>query len=75
MQESQGLVSPKRKVRIINANSRFSQNSDALDQFFKKTLEELGVEVMYETELESIDKKSKTMELLSKSGNKKNVEF
>lgn len=30
---------------------------------------------MYETELESIDKKSKTMELLSKSGNKKNVEF
>lgn len=46
-----------------------------MDQYFKDELENLEVEVLYNTKLESIDKSNTTMNLVDKDGNKKNVEF
>lgn len=73
--EKQGLVSPFRKITIINANDRFSQNSDKLNEFFKSKLEALNAEVIYNTELKSIDRENRKMELSGSNGNREEKEF
>lgn len=44
--ERLGMVSPIRKLRILNANQSFSNDSQ-IDEFIKTKAEKLGIEVIY----------------------------
>lgn len=64
-----------RKIRIINANSKFSEHSEVLDNFVKEKLSKLNVEVLYNTSLEKIDDTSNTFSVKNSSGNQETLEF
>ncbi len=61
--EKIGLVSPKRKVTIVNANDKFSSHSPVLDKYIKKALENFDVEIIYNTKLNSINKDKRVLKL------------
>lgn len=52
--EDLNLVSPLRKITIINANDRFSVDEN-IDKFFKEQTERLGIKVIYNSKLLSVD--------------------
>lgn len=63
-----GLVSPKRKVTIVNANDRFANHSDSLNSFILKEIEKYDCEVLYNTKITSFDKDSRKLTLQNSSG-------
>lgn len=71
LHEKIGLISPLRKVHIINANDRFASKDPLLDTFIRERLSKHDkVEVQFKTKLLEVDSKGKKLVIEGASGAK-----
>jgi len=54
--ETIGWVSPLHNIILVTPNDRIVSNSDLLNNYYEKKLEQYGVEVRYNTSLNAINK-------------------
>jgi len=74
--EKLGIISPIRKLTIINANDRFASKCDVLNDFITKRLQNFSkVEVLYNTELTDIKGRDRKLTMKDAQGAEKEVEF
>lgn len=67
------MVSPIRKLRILNANQTFS-NDPQIDEYIKNKAQEMGIEVVYGANLNQIDSENQKL-MYSQGGKNEEREF
>lgn len=73
--KSLGKVSPISSLTIVNGNDWFCKHDHLTDAFFKKQIEELGIDVLYNTTVSKVDKSNQTMTLVSQNGDEAIKDF
>ncbi|EAR93504.2 FAD-dependent pyridine nucleotide-disulfide oxidoreductase, putative (macronuclear) [Tetrahymena thermophila SB210] len=70
--ENQKNMSQKIDIEftIVNANDSFSQYSKQADEYFKEELKKRGIKVLYNTQIENIDKPKRQVTVVGKNGGK-----
>ncbi|KAL4480260.1 hypothetical protein ABPG74_020776 [Tetrahymena malaccensis] len=70
--ENQKNMSQKIDIEftIVNANDSFSQYSKQADEYFREELKKRGIKVLYNTEIENLDKLKRQVTVVGKNGAK-----
>ncbi|KAL4506078.1 hypothetical protein ABPG72_013839 [Tetrahymena utriculariae] len=70
--ENQKNMSQKIDIEftIVNANDSFSQYSKQADEYFKEELKKRGIKVLYNTQIENLDKLKRQVTVVGKNGAK-----